>query len=54
MAAAIKSHTGVEVELAEGARGSFEVLKDGVPVFSKLRLGRFPDGDDEVIGALRG
>ena len=52
MAAAIKARTGVDVELAEGARGAFEVLKDGVAVFSKLKVGRFPNGDDEVLRAL--
>jgi selT/selW/selH-like putative selenoprotein len=43
---------GVEIELVGGRRGSFEVTKDGVLVFSKLDQGRFPSSDDEVIRAL--
>jgi selT/selW/selH-like putative selenoprotein len=35
----------------KGARGSFEVLKDGVLVFSKLSAGRFPS-EDEVLALL--
>jgi selT/selW/selH-like putative selenoprotein len=38
--------------ILEGARGSFEVYKDGQRVFSKLELGRFPTSDDEVLSKL--
>lgn len=34
---------GVNVELCEGPRASFEVDRDGVRIFSKLRKGRLPD-----------
>ena len=52
MAAAIKKQKGLDVQIVEGARGAFEVFKDGQPVFSKLQLGRFPTSEDEVIGRL--
>jgi selT/selW/selH-like putative selenoprotein len=52
LAAAIKRAKGLDVEIVPGARGSFEVFKDGTLVFSKLSLGRFPSSDDEVLGAL--
>lgn len=52
MAAAIKAKTGADVDVVEGARGAFEVVKDDVVVFSKLKSGRFPNGDDEVLVAL--
>ena len=40
------------MELAEGARGAFEVYKDGRLVFSKLTVGRFPSSDAEVLAGL--
>ena len=52
MAAEIKKRKGVDVEVVEGARGAFEVVKDGALVFSKLKIGRFPDSPDEVLKAL--
>ena len=52
MAAAIKAATGVEADVVEGARGAFEVVKDDVVVFSKLKSGRFPSSDDEVLDVL--
>jgi selT/selW/selH-like putative selenoprotein len=36
----------------KGARGSFEVLRDGVLVFSKLTTGQFPASEDEVVKLL--
>ena len=33
----------VNVELVEGPRASFEVDRDGVRMFSKIRKGRLPD-----------
>ena len=56
MAAAIKAGAGLpnlEVELAPGERGAFEIIKDGKLVFSKLTVGRFPKSDAEIIAALR-
>ena len=53
MAAEIKKATGLAVEIVPGARGAFEVIKDGNVVFSKLTLGRFPNSDGEVIDLVR-
>lgn len=53
MAAAIEKELGVRVSLVEGARGAFEVIRDGTPVFSKLQRGRFPSSDREVLDALK-
>jgi selT/selW/selH-like putative selenoprotein len=52
LAAAIKKALGVDAEVAPGARGAFEVMKDGALVFSKLRDGRFPRDEQEVLSAL--
>jgi selT/selW/selH-like putative selenoprotein len=52
LAAAIKGKKGLDVEIEPGARGAFEVYRDGKLVFSKLSLGRFPDSEGEVIDAL--
>jgi selT/selW/selH-like putative selenoprotein len=42
----------VDSEVASGARGAFEVFKDGQLVYSKLSTGRFPSSEDEVLRAL--
>jgi selT/selW/selH-like putative selenoprotein len=52
LAAKIKAKMGVESDLIPGARGSFEVIRDGRLVFSKLDLGRFPNTEGEVLEAL--
>jgi selT/selW/selH-like putative selenoprotein len=52
LAATIKAANGTVCELAHGARGSFEVYKDGALVYSKLATNRFPTSDDEVIALL--
>jgi selT/selW/selH-like putative selenoprotein len=53
LAAEIKSKKGVpDVAVVPGARGSFEVFKDGRCVFSKLELGRFPHSEAEVLALL--
>jgi len=38
-----------EVEVVSGARGAFEVFRDGKLLFSKKQLGRFPT-DEEIDG----
>ena len=48
----MKEEFGVEAELIEGGSGIFDVVADGVRVFSKDEVGRFPE-EDEVIAALR-
>jgi selT/selW/selH-like putative selenoprotein len=54
LAARIKAAKGpdVQTELVKGARGSFEVIKDGTLLFSKLKTGQFPASEDEVIKLL--
>ncbi|MFT4815719.1 MAG: selenoprotein W-related protein [Pseudohongiellaceae bacterium] len=42
MLAEIKSAAGVSADLIPGSAGIFEVKKDGVVIFSKNKLGRFP------------
>jgi selT/selW/selH-like putative selenoprotein len=36
-----------------GAKGQFDVIRDGVTVFSKRETGRFPE-HDEILRALGG
>ena len=43
---------GIEVRLDVAASGVFEVLADGVVIFSKQRTRRFPKAG-EIIAALR-
>ena len=52
MAAEIKATKGVDADVVSGGRGAFEVYKDGALVFSKLKLGRFPNAESEVLDAL--
>jgi selT/selW/selH-like putative selenoprotein len=52
LAAEIKKVKGVEAQVVPGARGAFEVFKDGTRVFSKLDLGRFPTSEAEVLAKL--
>jgi selT/selW/selH-like putative selenoprotein len=44
-------YADIEVELIKGSGGAFEVCRDGELIFSKDRLGRFPD-DEEIFAAL--
>jgi selT/selW/selH-like putative selenoprotein len=46
-----KQVPGTEVLLIEGSNGVFEVEKDNVLIFSKRKLGRFPE-HSEVIEQL--
>lgn len=41
----------IEVELIRGDRGAFEIRRDGRLIFSKQRLGRFPE-EGEIIKQL--
>jgi predicted Rdx family selenoprotein len=43
LAAVILRAYGVEAELVEGRNGVFDVLRDGVLVYSKRATGVFPD-----------
>jgi selenoprotein W-related protein len=44
---------GVEVTLVPSGGGRFEVLRDGVPVFEKSKLGRHAEAG-EIVRLLRG
>ncbi|MCG6961790.1 MAG: Rdx family protein [Acidobacteria bacterium] len=52
MAAEIESALGVKPVLKGGRTGSFEIVADNRPIFSKLQSGRFPD-NSEVVRKLR-
>ena len=54
LAAKIKAAKGPDTrtELVKGARGAFEVFKDGALVFSKLATGQFPDSEEAVVKLL--
>lgn len=51
MAAAISDKFGVEAELVKGKNGIFDVVVDGILVFSKRETGRFPK-NDEILRML--
>ena len=53
MAAELKDALGLDVELAEGRGGVFDVTVDGRVVYSKDQTHRFPN-DGEVLGLVRG
>ena len=42
----------IEASDIPGGKGQFDVLRDGVMVFSKHAAGRFPE-HDEILAALR-
>jgi selenoprotein W-related protein len=43
---------GLESELIRGSGGVFEIEQGGDLVFSKRKLGRFPE-DGEVVGLIK-
>ena len=45
--------SGISASVVEGAKSQFDVLSDGELVFSKQRVGRFPE-EDEILTALEG
>lgn len=47
----MKNRYGAEVELVSSGGGVFEVKVDGKLVFSKRKLGRFPE-DEEIFAKL--
>ena len=42
---------GIAASVVEGGKSQYDVLSDGVLVFSKQREGRFPE-EDEVLELL--
>jgi len=51
LAAKIKQSLGVEPRLIPDGRGIFDVVVDGVLVYSKYETGTFPD-NDKLVGLL--
>jgi selT/selW/selH-like putative selenoprotein len=52
LAEEIAQHFGIEPEVVQSTAGVFEVEVDGQLIFSKRRLGRFPE-QGEVVRLLR-
>jgi selenoprotein W-related protein len=48
----MKKELGIDCELVASGGGVFEVSVDGKLIFSKKKIGRFPD-DGEVVRLLR-
>jgi predicted Rdx family selenoprotein len=46
-------HEGIDAATTPGRNSQFDVVADGELVFSKQRMGRFPD-DGELLGLLSG
>jgi selenoprotein W-related protein len=53
LAAELEKELGTEARLIKGKDGVFEVEADGRLVFSKRKLGRFPE-PGEVVNLIRG
>lgn len=53
MAAELTEALGVKPRLIQGSGGVFDVVVDGRLVFSKHRVGRFPE-PGEVLAVIRG
>ena len=51
MVAELEQRTGTKATLIKGDRGIFDVKADGKLIFSKHKVGRFPN-DGEVAGLL--
>ena len=51
MADRLKDALGADAELIEGSGGVFDVVADGLSVFSKHDAGRFPD-EQEIVDKL--
>ena len=52
LAAALSDDLGVEVELIEGKNGIFDVVVGSDLIFSKQKVGRFPE-NNEILEMLR-
>ena len=48
-----KEFLNAYINIRPGARGAFEVFKDGELLFSKLELDRFPN-DGEIANLIQG
>jgi predicted Rdx family selenoprotein len=52
LAAEIRSELGIDAELIQGGGGIFLVIADGTEIFSKQKIGRFPE-HEEILEPLR-
>jgi predicted Rdx family selenoprotein len=52
LAARISKEFGIEPELIKGGNGIFDMVADNKLIFSKPRIGRFPD-EEKIIKLLR-
>ncbi|MBU0731036.1 MAG: Rdx family protein [Proteobacteria bacterium] len=52
MGAEIQKKISAEVEYIAGSGGIFEIVADGREIFSKRKIGRFPDAS-EIIKILK-
>ncbi|MBZ0113401.1 MAG: Rdx family protein [Thermoanaerobaculia bacterium] len=54
MAASLEEKLGIKAELIRSSGGVFEVRRDGKLIFSKKKLGRFPEFDEveRLLGAV--
>ena len=48
-----KAFPDISVDFIKSDGGAFEIVNDGKLIFSKKKLGRFPD-HDEIVGTLQG
>jgi selenoprotein W-related protein len=48
----LKKELGIDCDLVASGGGVYEVMVDGKLIFSKRKLGRFPD-DGEIVRLLR-
>jgi predicted Rdx family selenoprotein len=44
---------GIAATVVEGAKSQFDVLSDGELVYSKQRVGRFPEEEEIVVALTR-
>jgi selT/selW/selH-like putative selenoprotein len=51
LATELKKRLGLETDLIAGGGGVFDVTADGKLIFSKKKMGRFPEVQ-EILGAL--
>jgi selT/selW/selH-like putative selenoprotein len=51
LATELKKRLGLESDLIPGGGGNFIVVVDGKEIFSKKKVGRFPEVQ-EILGAL--
>ena len=51
LAQELKKHFSIDADLIASGGGVFEVVKNGELIFSKKKLGRFPE-DNEIVNLI--